>query len=332
MPSQPKRSSLRVTFWIKLTVRTIILALVAWGIWRTVDSARGEFARQGFSWRQMRAEWFVLAMVFYLLGMLPSCLFWWRALHAMGQRPTLWQTLRAFYIGHLGKYVPGKALVVVLRTGLIRGAQVDTTVAAASVFVETLTMMAVGAVIAALILGFVFRTDPWFVMLATFLAVCAGVPTYPPLFRRALRILQVHRANPDIDKAIDGLNARLMGFAWLAISFGWLFFGLSMLATMKAMGTELANPSVNDLPLLTAAVALAMVAGFLSLLPGGIGVRELVVIPLLKPHFGEVAAIIAAVLLRVTWMLAELLLAAFLYFAVAGQKPEDSETTDTAPP
>ena len=54
-----------------------------------------------------------------------------------------------------------------------------------------------------------------------------GVPTLPPLFRRALRILQVHRANPDIDKAIDGLDARVMGVGWMTISAGWCFFGLS---------------------------------------------------------------------------------------------------------
>lgn len=306
----------RTTFWIKLSIRLVILALVVWGVWRTVESTRGEFAREGFSWKQLRAEWLVLAMVFYLIGMLPSCLFWWRALWAMGQRPLFLETLRAFYIGHLGKYVPGKALVVVIRTGLIRSNRVDTTVAAASVFVETLTMMAVGAVVAAIILGCIFRAEPWFVLLALFLAACAGLPTYPPLFRRALRLLQVHRANPDIEKAIDGLNAKLMGLGWLAISVGWLCIGLSLWATMKSMGPEFKTPALSDLPLLTAAVALAMVAGFLSLLPGGIGVRELVVIPLLEPLFGPVAAIVSAVLLRITWLAAEVIFAGALYFFV----------------
>ena len=165
------------------------------------------------------------------------------------------------------------------------------------------------------------RRWPWFVLLALFLAVCAGIPTYPPLFRRLLRILQVHRANPDIDKAIDGLNAKLMGLGWLAISLGWLFFGLSLWATMRSMGAE---PTPQDLPLLTAAVALAMVAGFLSLLPGGVGVRELVVIPLLEPQFGPVVAIVSAVLLRISWMAAEVIIAAVLYFCVRSPVEEFS--------
>ena len=300
----------------------IILLLVIWGIWRTVENARDDFAAADFSWRQIDVGWLLLAMIFYLIGMLPSCLFWWRTLWAMGQQPSFVETVRAFYVGHLGKYVPGKALVVVIRTALIRGRRVDTTVAAASVFVETLTMMAVGAVVAAAILSFVFRAEPWFVLLALFLAACAGLPTYPPLFRRALRLLQVHRANPDIERAIDGLNGRLMGLGWLAISGGWAFLGLSLWATLSAMGQEVADPRLDDLPLLTAAVALAMVAGFLSLLPGGIGVRELVVIPLLAPRFDQVAAIVAAVLLRIAWMAAEVIAAAVLYFLVPGVRDE----------
>ncbi|MBP90779.1 MAG: hypothetical protein CMJ64_29390 [Planctomycetaceae bacterium] len=324
MTSDGEPTKRPIVFWIKLAVRAIIIALVVWGIWRTVANAKGEFADAGFQWTSLRFSWLFLAMVFYIVGMFPSCIFWWRVLQAMGQRPTLLETLRAFYIGHLGKYAPGKAFVVVIRTALIRSSRVNTTVAVASVFVETLTMMAVGAVVAAIILGTLFRGQVWFLGMAVFLAICAGVPTLPPLFRRALRILQVHRANPDIDKAIDGLDARVMGVGWITISIGWCFFGLSMWATMKSLPPEMAQAGLEQFPLLTASVALAMVAGFLSLLPGGIGVRELVVIPLLSPVFGQVAAILSAVLLRIAWMAAEVVVSIVLY--LASPSPEQSES------
>lgn len=313
-------------FWIKSTVRAVIIGLVAWGIWRTFQNAKGEFANAGFQWTSLRFQWLILAAAFYVVGMFPSCIFWYRVLQAMGQRPTFLETLRAFYIGHLGKYVPGKALVVVIRAALIRGPRVDTTIAAASVFVETLTMMAVGAVVAAVILGTLFRDQVWFLGLAVFLAVCAGLPTVPPLFRRALRVLQVQRANPDIDKAIDGLDAGVMGVGWVTISIGWCFFGLSMWATINSLPPAMASSGLDQLPLLTAAVALAMVAGFLSLLPGGIGVRELVVIPLLSPVFGRVPAILAAVLLRIVWMAAEVLICGVLYLA----RPSSVPATDSS--
>jgi hypothetical protein len=62
-----------------------------------------------------------------------------------------------------------------------------------------------------------------------------------------------------------------------------------------------------------AAVSLAMVAGFLSLLPGGVGVREYVVLTLLAPAVGTVAALVSAVLLRLCWLAAELVAAGVLY-------------------
>ena len=65
-------------------------------------------------------------------------------------------------------------------------------------------------------------------------------------------------------------------------------------------------------------------------MPGGIGVRELVVIPLLAPRFDPVAAIVAAVLLRIVWMAAEVLAAAILYFALPGSSA-DSRAEETQP-
>ncbi|MEO8165923.1 MAG: hypothetical protein ABI619_11070, partial [Betaproteobacteria bacterium] len=98
-------------FWIKFVARAVILALVAWGVWRTALKARGEFAREGIAWNELRWDWLALAMILYLVGTFPSCVFWWQTLRSMGQRPAFGETLRAYYIGHLGKYVPGKALV-----------------------------------------------------------------------------------------------------------------------------------------------------------------------------------------------------------------------------
>jgi uncharacterized membrane protein YbhN (UPF0104 family) len=55
------------------------------------------------------------------------------------------------------------------------------------------------------------------------------------------------------------------------------------------------------------------VAGFVSLLPGGIGVRELVMIPLLGARFGSVTAVVAAVVIRLVWLTAELVTSGIIY-------------------
>ena len=293
---------------------------MVWGIWRTVDKSRDRFASSGLSLQTLQYQWLLAAGVLYLIGTFPSCVFWQRTLESMGQRPRFRQTMRAFYAGHLAKYVPGKAMVVVVRAGLIRGPRVDTTIAATSVFVESLTMMAVGAMVAATLLALLYRHEQELMWSALAIAAVAGLPTLPPVFRRLVRLLQVHRAGPKIEVALSGLNWRLILSGWAIIAVEWALFGVSLWTTLLAVpGIPV---GLDDLPLLTACVSLAMIAGFISLLPGGIGVREAVMMQLITPAFGPVAAFVAAVLLRLVWLIAELIAAGLLYFIV---RPEDSE-------
>ena len=60
--------------------------------------------------------WLVLSGVLYLVAEIPFAWFWYLVLSDTHQQTTLGSTLRAFYVSQAGKYAPGKALVVVLRT------------------------------------------------------------------------------------------------------------------------------------------------------------------------------------------------------------------------
>ncbi|MBL7039241.1 MAG: flippase-like domain-containing protein [Pirellulaceae bacterium] len=326
MTAEQTSNKKRIIAIAKLLFRLTILVLVGIGIWETVVKALAELEEQKFALSQIQPWWLLVAGLVYLVGMAPCWRFWHRTLHAMGQRPRWLESLRAFYIGHLGKYVPGKALVVILRTGLIRSNRVDTSVAATSVFVETLTMMAVGAFVSAAILGAMYRDKTGLLLLAIVLMLCAGGPTLPPIFRRLVRLVGVKKVNPDIDSALAGLDFRLMSFGWVTVALGWCLLGLSLWLTLRAIPTTTLRPvSLEHFPLVTACVALAMVAGFLSLLPGGIGVREFVVMELLKEPFGEAAAVVSAILLRLVWLLAELLLAGVLYAAKPGPDADEPQ-------
>jgi uncharacterized membrane protein YbhN (UPF0104 family) len=303
---------------LRLAVRMIVIALVAVGVWYTVRKAMHNLEAQQFSWSdlaRLRPLWLFASGLLYIAGLAPACWFWRQALRAMGQQPAPWPLVRAYFLGHLGKYVPGKAMVLVLRTGLIRGPGVDVTTAAVSVFVETLTLMAVGACLASALLAVFYREHTGLLVLGAAMTLGGGVPTLPPIFRRVVLTLQVKRINPHIEAALQGLDWRLTLWGWVSMSAGWCLMGLSLWAALQALPPGLAEaaPRSTHLPLLTATVALATVAGFVSFIPGGLGVRELVVIPLLAPVYGDVAAIVAAVLLRLIWLLAELATSGILY-------------------
>ena len=319
---------LKLTFWL------IILAIVAWFVVKAFGEAEESFSEHHFSIGQIDLHWLGLAGVAYIVGLLPCWWFWCRSLKAMGQAPPVADSLQAYYIGHLGKYVPGKAMVVVLRAAFIRGPNVDTTIAATTVFVETLTMMAVGAFLAAVILVFTLNHS-LLVVLAVCMAIGAGLPTFPPIFRRLVRLLKVGRES---EPPGGGIDSRLMAFGWVAMIPCWILLGLSMLLTLKSMEMSRIPDGVfwSDLPYLVATVALAMVAGFLSLLPGGVWARDIIVVELIASHprFGADVAIISAVVLRIVWLVSELLVSGILYLTHArrsndssGDPPEDASNS-----
>ena len=134
-------SAARRKRWILAAIKLLIVVVVLWCVRRTLVDGWEQLGE--YRWR-LDFWWLAAAGGLYLLGTLLCGIFWHRTLRALGQDVSLPQALRAYYIGHLGKYVPGKAMVVILRAGLVRGQGVDTALAAASVFFETLTMMAVG--------------------------------------------------------------------------------------------------------------------------------------------------------------------------------------------
>lgn len=309
-----------------------IIVLVLW--WVIVELASSWKELSAYDW-DLRFGWILLSGAFYLTGLFPAGCFWFRVLRKLGQRPGLGETLRAYYVGHLGKYVPGKAMVVILRAGMLRGERVQTSVAAATVFLETLTMMATGAFVAAAILAVWFREE-WLMMLIAFgLMILAGLPTIPYVFRKLMRLAGIGRNDPELTRKMDSLGFGTLFSGWLMMLLVWGLLGMSLWATIRGIGVH-DFTFLKAIPLMIASVSLAMVAGFLSLLPGGLGVREFVLSELLPSWFATVstplapqaAAFVSATLLRVVWLLAELILSGFLLLPVPGKAKRIKEVAE----
>ncbi|MEX0793075.1 MAG: lysylphosphatidylglycerol synthase transmembrane domain-containing protein [Pirellulaceae bacterium] len=300
-----------------------IALVVIYGVWQNLQKAIVQVQDEGFQFAELRWPFLVAAGLIYLIGSLPAGMFWYRLMRAMGQRPELGSVFRAFYIGHLGKYVPGKALVVVLRTALVRGDSIQRTVVATAVFSETLTMVAVGGVYAAVLIALFFTHQTALLALALIIAVGGVIVTSPPIFRKIVLVLRVAKLHPEIQENLKGLSWPVMLWGWAANLVGWSLLGGSLFAVMHAIPAADLHLSgiVRSFPLLTATICLAMVAGFISPLPGGVGVREWVIIEMLAPDFGPVIAVVSAVLLRMTWLLAEVLFAMILYPLPLGTDP-----------
>jgi hypothetical protein len=225
-------------------------------------------------------------------------------------------------------------MVVVIRAGMVRSRRVNTGVAAASVFFETLTMMAVGAFLAAAILAVGFRGQTAKFWGAVGLMVVAGLPTLPPVFKRLAKAVGIGKSDPAVAEKIERLGFGTLLTGWVLMALGWFILGLSYWATLRAMDIAGLDP-IAELPRYTASVSLAMVAGFLLLvLPGGIGVREAALAELMIPYLQRLPAVASpqltawasAALLRLVWLGAELLIAAVLYpLGMRKSAPNESE-------
>lgn len=270
----------------------------------------GELQAMDLSLRDIGWQWWGLAVGCYGVTMLLSGLYWTVALRALGQQPEWGRALLAFFASQLGKYVPGKAMVVIIRTDMIRGPFVQPLPAAASVFVETLTWIAVGATIACVLIGGQFRDQTAMLGTALVLAIAAGVVTCPPVFRALTRRVLGRRPPAEV-QFVNGLGWDSAAAGWGLLGIGWLLNGFSLWLVLAGIpGTDLVW---NDIWVTLACVTLATVAGFVSLLPGGLGVRELVMLPLLGTRFGPGTALIAAIVIRLVWLATELAGAIMIY-------------------
>jgi glycosyltransferase 2 family protein len=116
--------------------------------------------------------------------------------------------------------------------------------------------------------------------------------------------------------ALPRLSAGLLGEGLCWASAGWVLLGLSQVAVIagvKVWGTTAYPLGPDRWPIVVASVALATVAGFaIPIAPGGLGVREWVLWTALGALIDRDRAVVAALVLRLVWVAAEVVAAAAL--------------------
>jgi uncharacterized membrane protein YbhN (UPF0104 family) len=290
---------------VKLAIAAIVLA----AIHRTLSSAWTELSSQRL---EFSFGWLVLAGAFCLLAYLPMSWFYYWLLRSFDNPVPLWAALRAHYIGQLGKYVPGKAMVFVLRIGLLPAGQRTISGAALAVYYETLTFVTVFAVLSASILIGWYGVEGLPAMAALVCAVGGILVTWPPLLRRLGALVARFKPDWPLSGDLDRVNYRHVIVGWVANVAACCLLGLSFWATLRSMLPGQQVP-LSDLPFQIAALGLSVAAGFASMIPAGALVREAVLLELLDPRYGAGVALVAAIALRLVWLLSEVLISVILY-------------------
>ena len=300
--------------------------------------------------------WLVMAAVAYFVGWFPSVWFMRRLLCEPGHSASPTSVARSYYCGHLGKYVPGKATVVLIRALLLRERGVPFGAAALATVAETLAMMGTGLALTLALATYALPDDAWdrlpasllwlkespgFVTLIVVVATLIVVPSVTGFAGRiagklAQRMMAVRQSEEDSgDDAVQQtddwslqLSAGLLIQALLAFCIAWSCHGFSLLCVLNAISDP--GISLNHWLVCTVAATGGTSIGFFVLIaPGGLGIREGLIFATIAPLTGTALAGAASLLLRAVWFVTEVLVAGLLYVLPQREKNDESVSEET---
>ncbi|MCG6157024.1 lysylphosphatidylglycerol synthase domain-containing protein [Rubinisphaera margarita] len=321
-------------------MRRLAIALLKWSLFIVVMIfvvRYGYRQTQQIDWRSISWSpgWLILAVIVYFLGWIPAAWVWGELMRSAGASIDSYSLLRAHFCGHIGKYVPGKALALVIRAALVREFNIGMGLAAMMATVETLFTMSTGMLLTVVLLPVVlgtaspqliaeappqlapiFQAPSWQRWLAAGVVVivaAALIPVFSRLLALAAKKLSGKSSNGSQPPELR-LPFKTVLLWGIVIGIGWLLNGLSLGLVLKGIGI---NPDLTNQPLLwTCAVAGATSLGFWVLFaPGGLGVREAILVGLLQlsPQIDTSIAVLASVLLRLVSFGSEVVFALLLY-------------------
>jgi glycosyltransferase 2 family protein len=241
-----------------------------------------------------------LALVAVAGGLFTGFLCWRAVLTDLGSPLPLTSGMRVFFLGQLGKYLPGSVWPLLAQMELGRGYKVPRRSSGAAVMIFMLLILGTGLLVAALALPFLgddaLRRYGWTLVVLP----VAAVVLYPPVLNRILAAgLRLARRDPMPNPL--SLRGVLAAVGWGLV--GWVLYGVHVWVLARMLGVDGAGLLARS----TGAFAAAWCVGFLIVIaPAGGGAREAALIVLLGTGVGTARATVIAVVSRLLVTLGDL--------------------------
>jgi uncharacterized membrane protein YbhN (UPF0104 family) len=247
----------------------------------------------------------LLASTALVVAALVAQMLSWRALFAdeASQMPSLRAAAQIYYIGQLGKYLPGSIWAVVAQSELGQAHRISRS-RSAVVALGALAVLAVtGTGVAVALLSL---TSPgslrsyWWALPALPVGVCLLMPA---VFNRLIHLaLRVTRRGGTPERL--GAPALLHSSAWALVM--WALFGAHAWVLAQALGGRSSHLAL----VCAGAFALAWVVGLLVVIaPAGAGAREAALVLALGSVLDRPEALVLALVSRVIMVLADAVVA-----------------------
>jgi len=228
-----------------------------------------------------RVDWGALvgALVLGVAGTAAGAAIWLVILDSLGVR-TRRRWMGLFFQAQLGKYIPGSVWQYAGRAAIARAHEIPVRPVGVSLPVEFVASSVAGGATAALLLGW------WGAVLVGAAALLLVAAERPARCRRPIALATVR--------------------ATLLYLPAWILLGASFWLSARGL---LGVPA-HDLAFYVGTFAIAFLAGLLAVYaPGGLGVREAVLVALLSGRIGAANAIVVAAASRLILVLADVALA-----------------------
>lgn len=337
-----RSTKVSLSLWGKRLVAFSILGLTCWFMGQQIVWAWEELKTRPLT---LRFNWIVLSAFFLIAGetLLSSTLYLILRdrTAAMGDpfRLSFWQVARIFWISLVGKYVPGKAVVLIIRYGLMRSIGATLWLVMLCSVYETFANVGIASWVALGLLNLpgqpmtadLSRQLPLMISTAAVFAVGFTSIVLPPVFSIVPKL--VSRLAPAmVGKETAPVQWSTLGWAAINGVIGWPIVGASVWAALQAVSENDVSPSA--IPIAAAAFLLSFVAGFASMVPGQLGVREVVLHTALFALVGDrLVAVSATILHRLISVVTELVMAGVLSLTLmpSSAKLPVSAEADTEP-
>jgi uncharacterized membrane protein YbhN (UPF0104 family) len=264
---------------------------------------------------RLSAGWLLIALTATVANAALAGLMWNAVLRDLGTRLPLSVAARVFFVGQLGKYVPGSVWPMVMQAELASDHGVPRRRTAAATVASLLLAIASALLVVVATLPFVPDVLPrqfgWTPLLVVPLLVLLHPRVLVPLIDRALRIVGREPLEQRTSTA-----GTLRGTGWAIGS--WVCAGVQVAALAVPLG---APATAHTLALAAGGYALAWAVGFVVVIaPAGAGAREVALAAVLSTVLGSGPVVVVVLVSRALFTLTDLALAG-LGIAVARRHP-----------
>ncbi|MDH2427823.1 lysylphosphatidylglycerol synthase domain-containing protein [Sphaerisporangium sp. TRM90804] len=270
---------------VRLAFLAVALGFGAWAV-----STQWAEVSDGFS----RLSWpYVVGALAAVLAALAAGMLMWRSLLAdLGSPLPFLAAAKVFFVGQLGKYIPGSLWPVLAQMEMGRDLGVPRPRSAAAFFLTYPIYMATGLTVAAVTLP-AFAGDsaaPYAWLLVLLPVVAAGL--HPRVVNAVLGFGLRRLKRPPLEHPLTRAGV-LASVGWAFA--GWLFYGTHLALIVAGLGATGPRAAILSF----GAIALAWCLQFVVVVvPAGAGVREVAMIAVLAPVLDPGSAIAAALCSR----------------------------------